>query len=48
MMDIWNLSKGYKLHLYTLSNDMRYFIKDIAVIQKFYKEVPELQIVSHF
>lgn len=48
MMDTWNLSKGYKLHLYTLSNDMRYFIKDMAVIQKFYKEVPELQIVSHF
>lgn len=48
MNHIWELSKGYKLYLYTQADNMRYFIKDIAVIQKFYKEVPELQIVSYF
>lgn len=48
MHHIQRLSKGYKLHIYTPADNMRYFIKDIAVIQKFYKEVPELNILSYY
>lgn len=48
MHHISRLSEGYKLHIYTPSNNMRYFIKDIVVIQKFYKKVPELNIRSYF
>lgn len=45
---IQKLSEGYKLHLYTPADNMRYFIRDIDVIQKFYKKVRALNIFSYY
>lgn len=46
MGHILKLCRGTKLHLYT--DDVRFFLKDIDVIRKFYKDIPEIKIVAYY
>lgn len=46
MSHILKLCRGSKLHLYT--DDVRFFLKDIDVIRKFYKDIPEIKIVAYY